>query len=37
MKTAKKLLLPLIALAMMTSAMYLGSSGGPRPAASASR
>jgi hypothetical protein len=30
-RTAKKLVLPLVALAMMTAAMYLGST--PRPSA----
>lgn len=34
---AKKLLLPLIALCMMTTAMALGSVGHARPVASASR
>ena len=37
MKKAKKLLLPVIALVMMTSAMYLGSTGGSRPVSSAAR
>jgi hypothetical protein len=37
MKTAKKFLLPLIALAMMTSAMYMGSSTRPAYVASSTR
>lgn len=36
-RTAKKLVLPLLALAMMMSAMYFGSAGGPRPTATTQR
>jgi len=36
-RTAKKLVLPLLAIAMMMSAMYLGSSGGQRPTVSTRR